>query len=769
MTAFVHDPALLAALSIAIKASVVMAAAALGQAVIRRRASAAARHFGWALAILALLMLPALTLLVPIVPVEVGLAPATPAAIGPLADVGEASANSSAPVSEAATVVTAATVPVAGPIPWVMVLALLYGAGAVLFLGRLVAQHAAVTRLARRAVAVEDPAWTGLLRQCVTALGGGPRVRLLRGRERSMPMAVGTRTPAIVLPATADLWDDDRRRAVLLHELAHVGRGDCLTQMLAAAACALYWMHPGVWWIARRLQVERELACDDLVLNAGTRAREYAGHLLELAHTLGSDRAPALGVTMARPRQLEGRMLAVLDAARNRTVPGIGSRLGGAAIALAVVLLLASLHPVAASAEAALPVPEAAIDLSSSAVATPSPAATPAPAVASRRVHSTDQASTAAQPSGRGTWEIRSSRQSGMVQLRLAEGDSSWNSTISLQRLEQLTSLQLSGAGGPVHFALRRDAGTFTFDGTMRDGVGAGMFSFAPNAAFATDLEKRGIGRPTAEEQYALARGDVSFAFLDELTKQRYPRPTISQLVQAGNHGVRLEYLRDMAEAGYRLDSLEALITLRDHGVTPEYARELGEQGFKNIPVDQLRQTRDHGVTGEFVRALREQGYSLTLDQVVNARDHGVTADFVRELGGLGYRNLPLDQVVRLRDHGVTTEYARQMRDLGQKLTADQMINARDHGVTPEFVRDIAALGSHETSIEALIRLRDHGVTPEYAKAIKDLGYDKLEIEDLVGLRDHGVTADKIRRANERAGTKLPLDMIKALANGGMR
>jgi hypothetical protein len=73
-------------------------------------------------------------------------------------------------------------------------------------------------------------------------------------------------------PATADAWPEDRRRAVLAHELAHVKRFDCLTQALAQLACILFWWHPAVWYAARRLRVERERACDDLVLGAGARA-----------------------------------------------------------------------------------------------------------------------------------------------------------------------------------------------------------------------------------------------------------------------------------------------------------------------------------------------------------------------------------------------------------------------------------------------------------------------------------------------------------------
>src|SRR5260370_40835770 len=102
------------------------------------------------------------------------------------------------------------------------------------------------------------------------------------------------------------------------------------------------------------MRVERELACDDRVLAAGAGAREYAGHLLELARSLGSAPAPATALGMARPRQLERRLLAVLDAARNR---GALRRRGQmAAIAVGVAVLI----PIAAVRAAFVPVDAAA-------------------------------------------------------------------------------------------------------------------------------------------------------------------------------------------------------------------------------------------------------------------------------------------------------------------------------------------------------------------------------------------------------------------------
>src|SRR5262249_36143015 len=146
---------------------------------------------------------------------------------------------------------------------------------------------------------------------------------VLRGERAVMPMTWGWLRPVVLLPSDVDSWDDARRRAVLLHELAHIRRLDCPTQALARLARAVYWFHPLAWLAERRMRVERERPCDDVVLLAGARASDYATHLLETARGLRAPRAAALAVTaMARPSPLEGRLLAILDPARRRTGPG---------------------------------------------------------------------------------------------------------------------------------------------------------------------------------------------------------------------------------------------------------------------------------------------------------------------------------------------------------------------------------------------------------------------------------------------------------------
>src|SRR4029453_11990281 len=98
---------------------------------------------------------------------------------------------------------------------------------------------------------VRDPEWRRLLAECARGIGVRSEVRLLRSREQTMPMTFGIRRPSILIPAIADTWTGDRRRAVILHELAHVVRRDCLTQTLAFVACSAYWPHPPGGGVAR--------------------------------------------------------------------------------------------------------------------------------------------------------------------------------------------------------------------------------------------------------------------------------------------------------------------------------------------------------------------------------------------------------------------------------------------------------------------------------------------------------------------------------------
>ena len=813
MSTLFIDPLTLAVASLLIKASVLVATTAAVYAVLRRRGSAATRHLLCTVALVGLLALPLLSAVGPTwtIAIRSGPAVATVADSQSPAERAARRSDLNGPDASAGGLLSSAS-PAPGAVPpqprfsWRAAAVIVYAIGVITLLLHMAIERFAVARLVRRADAVTDLDWRRLLVESAASLGVDGPVRLLRSREQSMPMAFGIRTSSILLPAIADTWARDRRRAVLLHELAHVARHDCLSQAIAAIACAVYWVHPGAWWMARRLRVERELACDDRVIEAGTTARDYAGHLLELAYSLGGHRAPALVVTMARPNQLEGRMLAILDDRRNRAIPGRPHRLAATAIAAAIIVPLASAETTVVPTDAtyvveAPPYAGEPADRGTTpdqgTASTPRPRPEPRPIAPSAAAERSVDVSATEDDSGPGTWDARPSMRPGYVYLQLRELHSSSGSDVPLKQLEGLSAQQLERGSGPVRFTLRRDAGTFTFNGILGGGVGAGTYTFAANPSFTAELEKRGFGRPTAKELYRMARSDVSLAFVDELKAQNYTGVTTSELVRAGDHGANLDYLRAMSELGYRFDSLDSLITLRDHGVSPEYVRQLQELGYTKLTADELRTARDHGVTPEYVRQLAELGYKLTIEELRTARDHGVTSEYVRKLVDLGYKlsieqlrnardhgvtpefvrglkdsgytSLGIEKLINIRDHGVTAEFARQMSELGvPKVPIEEMVRMRDHGVTPDFVRELSALGYKGLDVDALVRLRDHGVTPSYIRELKELGYTGLPVDELVTLRDHGVTPDRIRKANARAGTKLPPDMLRAFVDGGM-
>jgi HEAT repeat protein/beta-lactamase regulating signal transducer with metallopeptidase domain len=398
------DPAWLPVADAIVKASAVLAAAAAASFALRR-ASASLRHLVWTLALVGALAMPVLSMAlprwsVPLVTFRVDAPPTvapddSSAAMAPALRVARREGKPAPGVTDNTAASPAAPAPAAAPaapsrqMSWPSIILAIWAMGAAAILARLVAGLLAVSWMSRRSQRVADAPWLDLARSLAGDLGIS-RVRFLRSGRASMPMACGLLRPAVVMPADADGWPAARLRIVLLHELAHVKRRDCLTHLLVQVTCALYWFNPLVWVAAKRVRTERERACDDLVLASGTRGPDYADELLDIARVMRAQRFPAVlaGATlaMAHRSQLEGRLMAILDPSVPRA--GINRvRTAVAATAAACALMpLASVQPWTYAAErqegaaAQSPTP------------TPSPSPTPAPTPEPARETTADSA-----------------------------------------------------------------------------------------------------------------------------------------------------------------------------------------------------------------------------------------------------------------------------------------------------------------------------------------------------------------------------------------
>jgi beta-lactamase regulating signal transducer with metallopeptidase domain len=154
-----------------------------------------------------------------------------------------------------------------------------------------------------------------------------------------VPTAVGLLKPAILLPpwAMQELSPDELNQ-ILLHELAHLRRWDDWTNLTQKVVKALLFFHPAVWWIEKRVSLEREMACDDAVLAETASPRAYAECLTRLAEKMLMQRSVTLAqAALGRIRQTSLRVAQILDVNRSTKASRVWKPVVSVALGFAVV------------------------------------------------------------------------------------------------------------------------------------------------------------------------------------------------------------------------------------------------------------------------------------------------------------------------------------------------------------------------------------------------------------------------------------------------
>jgi beta-lactamase regulating signal transducer with metallopeptidase domain len=181
---------------------------------------------------------------------------------------------------------------------------------AAILLGRLSGSILGAMRLIRTAVDA-DPQLAAHCRLLAGELGVRPPA-LKRSPFVSSACVFGWRRPVIVLPeADAGIGDD-----VLIHELAHIARRDCLWKLLSECAVGLLWLQPLLWRLKSRMQECAEEVCDDYVVQFGTDRCDYADRLARIAERL-LPVATQVGIGIVSYRSSLGRRVSrILDSTR---------------------------------------------------------------------------------------------------------------------------------------------------------------------------------------------------------------------------------------------------------------------------------------------------------------------------------------------------------------------------------------------------------------------------------------------------------------------
>ncbi|MCA9107399.1 MAG: M56 family metallopeptidase, partial [Planctomycetales bacterium] len=184
---------------------------------------------------------------------------------------------------------------------WLPVIVVIWIAGVLLFSLRPLWGWYVVLRLRSVGVSPASERLRLALERVMKSMSIARPVRLLESTCISSPIVTGCFRSVILVPtALATSLPIAQLEAIIGHELAHVRRYDFCVNLIQTLLETLFFYHPAVWWLSRRLRVERENCCDDLVVTTLGDKVAYGRALLAIEEFRGCQTSLALGARDGR-------------------------------------------------------------------------------------------------------------------------------------------------------------------------------------------------------------------------------------------------------------------------------------------------------------------------------------------------------------------------------------------------------------------------------------------------------------------------------------
>jgi beta-lactamase regulating signal transducer with metallopeptidase domain len=529
-------------------------------------------------------------------------------------------------------------------LPRLLVLALvgIWLIGALVVLARLIVSLVHLERLKRDALPLPVEyrqrldRWTG-------AAKGSRDVRLCRSSEIVIPIAVGLFDAMILVPEqlVEELAPQDVDR-ILLHELAHLRRADDWFNAIERIAQALLFFNPGVQWIVRQLDLEREVACDDWVLAQTNEPLPYASCLAKVAEVTmwpyQAMAAPGAFVTRKSMSIRIERLLAVHRDVRIRLSYG---PVGSAALALLALCI-----------GAAYVAPSIAYPLAA--------AIAPLPATAPHR---------AATPLKTGAAKVAPAQTSRKAAPAKIESPS------------------VIPAGVAVHVATH--VGTHVAHSVLTH-VDAHMANSpivadtVARTGYIDELASVGLTGLTLDELVELKSLGVTAAYVRSLASVGYTHPTVREIAEAKSLGITADYVRELRDY-FGAVSLAHIGEYRALGITGDYAKSLAAAGYPHLTPNQMEEARSLGVTADYIVGLRQYFGStalMTMNDITEYKALGLTPDYAHAMAAAGYADLSMRDMEDLKALGIDPEFIRRAAAHGfRNLTVKQLENLKASGI----------------------------------------------------------------------------------------
>ena len=494
--------------------------------------------------------------------------------------------------------------------------------GVTLLSTRLIAGWAGAQRLAAGASPAEER-WERAMARIAEALHLRATVTLLESTSVDVPTVVGWLRPVVLLPvASLSGLSPEQIEMILAHELAHIRRHDFIVNLLQSTVETLFFYQPAVWWISRRIRVEREHCCDDMAVAVSGDPIRYARALTRFEE-LRIDAAQTIlaasgGSLLSRIRRLV--------IAHGESVSWSSRWAAGAGLLTVIAaLLIAPGLPLFAERE------------------------------------------TPKQPAEK---KVAPAQQTSKTEIVV---DASSDDADDIDDEDNATDDNDEGTEAEDHTE------------AIAEGVAEAVAAAAPSVRVAPIIAgaNRAAARAMAEAAREISRGDrkigedgkltvddlialrtsgVTPKYIEDMRASGLGNLSLNEILEMRVQGVTPEYIRGLRDAGVQFTSAQTLIELRTQGVNGDYIKGMRAAGYGSANARELIEMRIQGVTPKYVQQMADAGYkNLSAHDLVELRIQGVTSEFVKSLGDAGYANLSVRDLVRLAVSGVNADFIRDL------------------------------------------------------------------------------------------------------------
>jgi beta-lactamase regulating signal transducer with metallopeptidase domain len=543
-----------------------------------------------------------------------------------------------------------------------------------------------VERLRRRET---TPVAKDLLELCMALqqrMGLTRVVRYCESLHLDAPAVAGWIRPVVLLPMSALTGlTEAQLEAVIAHELAHIRRYDALVNLFQVGVETLLFYHPAVWWLGKRVRVEREHCCDDEAVALCGSPVTYARALTRMAE---SKTAPQLAMAVNRS-PLVARIARLLGANAAAEVRGASLSVGILCLSAALLAgsaLLGSDHHIQA-------------------------AQTPVPALARTAVEATSSA-----PLYHGHVPAAPATAYGQARSAAAPTPAPTPPTPSPSPVATPSPAPSTAA----------KAWSYAYGVARSYGVSISTYS---SQSGSSSGQTNNAGPNTSKQSY-----------IDSLNAAGLTDLSVDELISLKVQGVTADYIKSMKDYIKTKDGkldVDELIGMKVQGITGDYIKEMKAATGQDVDADEAIGMKVQGVTPEYVRQMHELGLKTDADDIIGMKVQGITPDYVREMRGLGLK-VDSDDIIGMKVQGITPEYVKGFNDIGLHPSADELIGMKVQGVTPAYFKELKDAG-FKVDIDEAIGAKVQGVTPEFIAKVRSHGFKDLTLDKLIALKETGV------------------------------